>query len=745
MWNVNRNSYYDQLLINERWSKGITKRPNHLINISRLLLQPSDYIETTSPTQRLYDQAHTWNLKAQVWPAYEYSNQKDLIESGFPVSNEKKCKHDLEWIIENIRTHQNYTTANGKLAHELTNYIDSFGKPEPSTYYGGSIRWHGAYSQCLKVELNDGNLRARYCTGNFRFNSWPEEASFIPETVIRIGLCLPETCDTRSFPKFKDQIEYLAKYELIDRYKRSLSLESMYCLPDERSPIRKIPQSGWIYLSVVGFWTLLIIIASLLHSYFGNPKENLNYESLLQMMAIQTSIKDFVDRKKNQAPKPSETVDLQFLNFIKFIMMIMIIWGHSESVTFYHTQTYEARKLMLTDLVKRLSGGFRCFVDTFFILYGMLVSYKLMRYPRSSFIRAPFWFVFNLRIFLKTIPTFALMFWFCHSVSAYIGHGPGWDYGTGPSLRWSCMNEPWWRSIPYFGNSEATSSPPCNSPAWFSISYTRLALIIPPLTYVLSKLSPLLQIGLVTYLLILSCLNEMIRLTHQQVLGPDGVYAYSGFLVLVIEKFEPSGYQDTFSHLGSVAAGCFAGVVLDRFRECSRKDLPKWLGSTALSIVLLVILSKLFIYPLLYNSELEPPSLLLQAFTLGYHKIAWIFVAIVLIIQMSTAFNESLLASFMSHPFWRSLNHLNLGLYLVHLELITYINQIHEHGAPFNGYTSEIIMIFSFVLLISLIISLYIYIIIQLPLSKLLNLLMENYIGWSYSERFTPVSDRDIH
>lgn len=91
-------------------------------------------------------------------------------------------------------------------------------------------------------------------------------------TAIRIGICLPEACDTLSLEQYKSSIEVLAKFELPEVWKESLNFDSMLCLPDEMSSIRRIPLSGRIYLCVVGLWLALVLVASVLYEF--RPKRS---------------------------------------------------------------------------------------------------------------------------------------------------------------------------------------------------------------------------------------------------------------------------------------------------------------------------------------------------------------------------------------------------------------------------------------------------------------------------------------
>lgn len=751
IFNLNRQTNYDIYNPNLGYNNSSKNNPiliKDLLNYSKILFPSQDYIRTTTPIDRLYDKAQAWNIKDNVWRSTGYDSKRELHESSWPIANKHLCAKHLEWIVDKLVSYANFTHLEGELGQELTGLMGSFGRPEPAFHMAAATRWFGSYKYCTMSKLDGGRIKSRYCIGYLRYINWPQDDWIIPKTRIELGICLPESCDTSSFERHKPMIEFLARYELPKSYKDSLVFDSMYCLPDERSPLRQLPTSGRLYIMIVGIWIGLVILNSILYDNNTNnlqltfdTKDNKDKQAeiplwtkIIRAMSIQKSIGLLVSTNpttnSNQQPNKNAHLDLRYLNCIKVIMSVLVIYGHSQSVSIDYTKTLGARNFVSLSYLCRVCLGFNRFIDAYFVLFGIYYSLKLLHGYAMGFSGISLWLTSNIDILIRTVPIYALTFGFSRSIAVYLGHGPSWDYGTSLSPRRLCMHEPWLRSIPYFGSAMSRSSPACNSPGWFAISYCRLALIVPSLLYVIKRLPNKFRFMLVAYLVLISNLNELIRIISQNVLDANGISFYRGFLVLIVDKYEQSGYQDTLSHLGSTSVGCLVSCLLYEYKLKLIQKWPNWLTSNKLTIIIGTYLVGVFSLPFIqYNIATTNLTIEMYAIWLALLKSFWLVIVAILIIRYSTVSNRhNIVIGFMSHPFWKSLDRIKMSIYLVHLEIIIYANSIHEHAASVDGHFIDVFKTFSMALSTSIVLALFTFTVFETPIIQLSNIIRKQVL-----------------
>lgn len=130
-----------------------------------------------------------------------------------------------------------------------------------------------------------------------------------------------------------------------------------------------------------------------------------------------------------------------------------------------------------------------------------------------------------------------LTFWFARSVSSYLSNWPWWDYGV---YNWShkghCVSKPWYSSIPYFGSSGELSVPSCVLPAWFLVSYSQLALLVPLLTYLIWKLPHRMGLFLITLVTSVFGLQFALKMHHQTSFKEEALSVYGNYLLHCLES-----------------------------------------------------------------------------------------------------------------------------------------------------------------------------------------------------------------
>lgn len=758
-------------LIDEK--TGEKRKPSEMLKLSKVIKITEDYINSTSAEERLYDLEYNLNFENPFLLDHSYSNKRDLIASGWPVSNQTKCGQQLAWIIKNLELNPNYSLQKGLTGYELTNLMDSFGKPE-SGHYSGAFNWLGSHRLCEKVSLDHGNIKTRYCVGKMRPKWWPQNETIYPKTRIRLGLCIPETCDTLSFQVHKDNIEKLAKFELPKLYQTGLDFDSMFCLPDERSPIRQIPKSGYIYLSVVSIWLVLVTIGTVSYEFLFHKRrvrrrmeametntsrvsdfdvrifkiniltdsrkemdnelvkfntEQLSSKSLIEdfcdAISIRSCIKSFKSNnfRVNYNQGHRVKVDLGVLDSVKCAMTLLVILGHSGYLSSIYSRSLVYRIELNSGILGRLCLSVSRCVDTFFLIFGLLTTYTLMnKYKLKQLSNPALWFGINLGITARIAPIFMLVYWYSKSISPYLGSGPWWDYGVDKfSMKGVCMSDPWWKSIPLFGSYGSPPVPACNLPGWFIVSYTQISLLLPLITYIICKLpNYIMKFTLIAFLMLASAFSVGLKLYNQTSIDEEGFSVYGGFLADLFEKFESTGNMTTLARLGGVSAGCLIGYLLRMYEIGDIQCWPSLIRSTFTTLLNIILHVIIVFSPIFgYNSSSNSVNLKLFISFNFLITMIWPILNSQLIIFASTVYNHKAIVRFLSHSFWHTFNKLGFVIYLVHWEIIFITMTMHDE-APTYGYMTDVMKMWAFGIFISILIAFLVHILIEAPLSRLI-------------------------
>ena len=772
-------------------------KPNEALNLTKVLNLTENYLEETNAQERLYDLVYNLNLENPFINDQRYSSEEDLKLSGWPVADQSKCGHQLKWILDRLTNmttngttkNMDYTFLRGRIGYELTQLMDTFGKPE-SGLFSGIVTWPGSYKQCTRLQMNEGQIKMRYCWAKMRPKWWPETENVYPRSNIRIGVCLPETCDTQSFVAQRLLLETLVKFNLPEFYKEGLEFDSMYCLPDERSPIRKLPLSGHIYLAVLTTWLSLVITATIVYeislrkkkaravqsssissqhisgltlvyvttspslsassscnscAHLTNQQPTITREEtsimykILKALSIRNSMKLFKANSFRVRYKQGERVrvDLGCLDLFKVFFAFLVILAHSCLLASVYTRNLANRIEVNLSLVGRMVLSVARVVDTFFILFGLLSTYTMMRKFSPKQLASPLiWFGINMSILVRISPVFMLVYWFSKTVSPYIGAGPWWDYGTfRHSAKGVCMQDSWWKSILYFGSSGSPGSPMCVPPAWFLVDYAQISLILPILTYILIKLPKnSLRFLLVALMSLMSATQTSIRLYTQNVVKEEAFTLYGSFLASLLEKFESTGNMSTIGKLGTVAFGSLVGYLLRQYELGKIKQWPKWVTSKITHVLVIIAHAIIILLPVIGKLVFEQTNRIVKLeeflFFNALAMILWPILNAILILNYTTTYNHTHIVRFCSHSFWHIFNRLGLCIFLVHWEIIFIALTNFEQG-PGYGFLTEIYKIWGLGVFFSIVLALILHLLVEAPLSTLLIITGNLYIGRS--------------
>lgn len=783
---------YESMDIYHKWhdylvdETGARIAPNQLINMGKIINMTDDYVARTNAFGRLYDQVFQTNLESLPPWHHVYSDERELKMSGWPVSNQTRCGQHLDWIHERLKANKHYQLLMGKLGHELTSLMDSFGKFETGTY-AGQMFWTGSYSMCQRVSLDSGRIKSRYCVAKMRPIWWPVREPVYPKSRVRIGVCLPEACDTLSFEAHKGKIEALVKFDQPEFFKANLSFEGLYCLPDERSPIRKIPLGGRILLLLAVAWLSAILVATMVQSILRRREKRMAFLSsilelksgasdkvepqperllqhatvveagrpggetdgevaraatseclkLLELLSLQHIWRQFksdeLSEKIERELRAGREVrlDMRSMNMVKIILTICIVWGHSALIVPFLTRVISHRVELNTGPTARFFMNFSLFVDTFFMLFGLIFAHSLhKRFGPDKLTNPLVWVAINMNIIARVGPLFALIYWFVRSILPYMGAGPWWDYGTYRySWRGICRKEPWYKSIPYLGQLDEPHAVYCNGPAWFVVSYSQLALVMPLIVYLLYKLpNATCRLLLVAFTIAMGPLQLGLKFSKQLVLGAHVDWnQYGALIATLLEKFESTGLFSAIGRVGSVSIGCYVGYLLRMYELRLIDTWPRWMVSRITLTLASLVQLFIFVLPIInygLNKDVGQKSGPAECVAVYLcMSVVWLSLLSIQLINCFTVRNRTALVRFANRTFWHVFNKLGFCIYLVHWELMMFVSTHYEQGVS-HGFHTDFWKMFACGLVYGVPISFALHLLFEAPMTQLLKWLI---------------------
>lgn len=697
----------------------------------------------TSYQQRLYDLIATSNNLIAMPLVQNYMSREEAIEAGLPTTNQSLCVEQLNWLkVKILSTNGSYFATIGRESHEITKFMDSYGRPESGLFSSGKDIWPGQYSECLRATLNGGQIRGRYCLARYTLQVWPQMPSLIdPDPAIQIAVCLPETCNSLSMDDNMDTIDILVKQQLPNNLKSVLLPRSLFCLPDDRSPMRQLSFEGKIVIYSVVAWVCLFSLVTCIYEFILRRKfkilgrngeiiynkKNIDEESsvikFFTGFTLRNSVKSF---KLRRSTGLDMRVDMSCLNFVKVMMTFGIVISHAMILTIYKSRNRIGNlDLSITDSAK-FFFSFGRFVDTFLMLLGLIMTYTLLqRFNISKLLNPALWISTYITILIRIMPLHALVIFVNRWLTPLSGSGPWWDYGLDHlSGRWFCMKSSLIQAIPPLANY-GSPVPNCNPQAWFLAPYTQIAFFIPLITYIISSLpNQLINVLFVAILSLISSANVTIRLINQEVIPIEAIGDYGAFMVAVVEKFETTGYMDTLSRLGSIVIGCYSGYLLHLYQTNQIRKWPAWFASKLFNLFVIMIHLMLFLMPV-YGDRLSGDSkdkaklTMFQFALINFVMIpVWPIMNCCLIMTACTNFNKHVVVRFMAHPIWNSTSKLGLAIYLVHFEILIVSLTFFEHSTP-NGYPFEALRLAGFGSVVSILLALIVYLLIEAPIAYL--------------------------
>lgn len=324
-------------------------------------------------------------------------------------------------------------------------HLNTYGRTPAGQVHINHHLWPGDYNQC--EHLNEW----RYCYGALRMSGWiASNDSHL--MAIRVGLCLPATCDNR----LASSQEHLGK--LLELVSHNLPKEPRYqlidihCPPSADSPYLQPFTSNLskLFGLLALVWLTMLIYATVV------VKIGIVPVYLREKSAHITEMFDLVANWDKLQQSSDEQSQLVGLNAAKVILMNWLVCSH----TFLLMQSYLLNLQVVRDTFTSSFIGAALIQGqnippAFFLISGILVGYKWFsggkKRPPPVTLAGVIKMIKNR--YLRLAPMYIVIYAFVKQFGHLISNGPMWDYGVSPQseIR-QCQLESWFVPILMIAN-----------------------------------------------------------------------------------------------------------------------------------------------------------------------------------------------------------------------------------------------------------------------------------------------------
>lgn len=609
---------------------------------------------------------------------------------------------ELEIIIEAKRRNYDKTLPELEEKHfRIARALESFGRYE-SGVMTGKVHFVGTYLQCegtqmmLDEKVPTNKVGGRHCHAIVKLDKY-----LVPNLLNRtghpyevplqltVGVCLPETCHTKSFLENKQAIQTLLnnQFKLPSTLylEENLEIDSLECGVDNDSEMAKLTLSAKLLIIFAILWSAIIIFAT----YRKNVKktsDKLNGELVyvLDMFSLQRSWKDLVQER---VEKESDRIHLNPLNAIKVLSSLFVLLEHSFfAEVFVGDNIVKSVFTIDTDPWVFFTVGANYLVDTLFVISAILMTYtELRKYNRlkeqsktgsngsseSIFVQ---WFKLALSRYFRLVPLFFLMIWFKRSTFRHLNNGPLWDHGMNKlTLHGACLNESWLVPFTWFGCYRPIGAQ-CLGQAWSVGNDIFFAIFLTPIVVLFTRRP---KMAVYASFIVIS-LSSAVWFADWYNLPPSVLERFKGFR---LDSMSLMFYEYTYLytspefHVVSFIAGVLAGYCLYEYNKSPQKKWPRWFTSFSnfAGLSLACPMAAVICLPLFRNSsflEKYPihAPLLPGALTVG--KILFAIANAVIIMRLTTDWKDTFLIRIFSGRVWQVLSKLNYLLLLLQVDIL---------------------------------------------------------------------------
>ncbi|XP_045487635.1 nose resistant to fluoxetine protein 6-like [Pieris rapae] len=262
-------------------------------------------------------------------------------------------------------------------------------------------------------------------------------------SLLRHGICVPEQCGNANK---KDQVlsleaclndTYWQKYKLKTRV-----LQPLQCNTDVKDPI-VFTAENIVVLVIIVVIIIMNIVGTLYHSCLINSKGNrfLMCFSIKQNLSKLRTSNTNLDNEKQQ---------LKCFHGLRMLTILCVIYLHAMMITRIFPENPRFTEKMYDNVINYVIFNGTVLVQTFFIMAGFLLSYKLEKLSEKQKLTwhwIPKGILFTL---LRLTPSYALILVFTITWLGYLGSGPYWQVAVMSEVEW--CRESWLYNLFYLNN-----------------------------------------------------------------------------------------------------------------------------------------------------------------------------------------------------------------------------------------------------------------------------------------------------
>lgn len=259
-----------------------------LIDDLDFVTDPNNFNETSLITLTTNELLRKFMLAGWRMPVnditsiHRYDSLEDKLISGGPNVNQDQCNKQLDYLV--ARSHQHHHSVSAPFT--LYNLLDSYGRPQAGLARGAWY-WLGDYNQCIQSKFvynnnynNDNSsseqqfVATRYCLASIRWPQWLNTTNFDNDryTSIKSAICIPQVCDS-SLAESNENINKISQLMQVNFgiAHENFTISSIYCLPDQQSPLTDWTQNNEAIAFVLFIvpWLFLITVATLFDLLIG--------------------------------------------------------------------------------------------------------------------------------------------------------------------------------------------------------------------------------------------------------------------------------------------------------------------------------------------------------------------------------------------------------------------------------------------------------------------------------------------
>ncbi|XP_072379672.1 nose resistant to fluoxetine protein 6-like [Diabrotica undecimpunctata] len=533
---------------------------------------------------------------------------------------------------------------------------------------------------------------------------YQDETKF-PRNIAKMGWCFPASCSPddakQSLEGYLKDVDYSLKKENITF---SAQVPSILCQRSDKQ--LKMDLVDLVFCALV---TVLIILVST-SSYVDSPDEDDSQNKLykfLQAFSVKRNIKDLSKIEATEKP-------LRIFYGMKAFSLIMILAGHRSAL-------FTAAPQITLDYVEELYRTLWAaiifhgdlFVDTFFLISGLLVTYGVLNNLNSGKKFNPIFLVISR--YLRLTPLYAFCIFYQATLLYHTGNGPLWEPVLGQE-REDCRNN-WWTGILYVSNL-IDSEHMCMVQSWYlacDFHFFVLALI---LIFILHKNT---RCGLIaTFICILATIYTTFSIIY--------IYQRPAFLRFLPNFLEnpKASYDFNLTYIKSYTRGLpyFIGIIAGYiYIKYKTKDYEisqgRYYGILAIAYSLIAIL--LFSGKVFYNPY-HKYNVLEASIYGSVHRLLWAVGNLAFLYGISFG-PEGVLYKFFSWNVFVPLSKLTYGAFLVQISF-----QIRDIGLSVNPKKFDFFNVIGLIVLdavYSFSLAFVLYLLVEQPFKKISRIILK--------------------